>query len=200
MDCQMPLMDGYEATRKIREHEQFKELPVIAMTANAMKQDIEKCFSVGMNDHIAKPLDLDAMFTTMAKWIKPAAQQAKTNDSKTTEANIFDLQQLYGIDVKKSVLKSKPELYQMSLQKFYNKQVEFEQRFNTALANKPENAIIEAHSLKGLAGTLGMIKLQTLSFELESACKDDNEAIEAALAALLAELDKILASLKHTDS
>ena len=71
MDCQMPIMDGYEATRKIREQDKFRELPVIAMTANVMKHDVEKCLEVGMNDHIAKPLDPDVMFLTMAKWIKP---------------------------------------------------------------------------------------------------------------------------------
>lgn len=70
MDCQMPVMDGYEATRQIRKQEKFKNLPVIAMTANAMKGDKEKTLSAGMNDHIAKPINPDSMFITMAKWMK----------------------------------------------------------------------------------------------------------------------------------
>mgnify|MGYP000073658998 CR=1 FL=1 len=70
MDCQMPLMDGYEATRKMREQAIYKDLPIIAMTANAMKQDIEKALDSGMNDHIAKPINPDIMLTTMSKWIK----------------------------------------------------------------------------------------------------------------------------------
>ncbi|MBF0265858.1 MAG: response regulator [Gammaproteobacteria bacterium] len=70
MDCQMPIMDGYEATRQIREHEKFKSLPVLAMTANAMKGDKEKVLAVGMNDHIAKPIKPNTMYLTMAKWIK----------------------------------------------------------------------------------------------------------------------------------
>ena len=70
MECQMPVMDGYEATRRIRVEERLRDLPVIAMTANAMVGDREKVLSVGMNDHIAKPLDPDAMFVTMAKWIR----------------------------------------------------------------------------------------------------------------------------------
>ncbi|WP_321417854.1 cache domain-containing protein [uncultured Desulfobacter sp.] len=69
MDCQMPVMDGYETTRKIREQEKFKDLPIIAMTANAMVGDREKALNVGMNDHIAKPIDPDEMYRTMAKWI-----------------------------------------------------------------------------------------------------------------------------------
>jgi len=69
MDCQMPVMDGYEATAKIRELDKFKDLPVIAMTGNAMKQDVDKALAAGMNDHIAKPVDPNTMFLTMAKWI-----------------------------------------------------------------------------------------------------------------------------------
>lgn len=69
MDCQMPIMDGYQATKAIRSNEAFKDLPIIAMTANVMREDVEKVLAVGMNDHIAKPLDHDLMFTTMAKWI-----------------------------------------------------------------------------------------------------------------------------------
>ena len=71
MDCQMPVMDGYEATRQIRKQEKFRNLPVIAMTANAMKGDREKVLAVGMNDHIPKPFKIDFMFATLAKWIKP---------------------------------------------------------------------------------------------------------------------------------
>jgi CheY-like chemotaxis protein len=71
MDCQMPVMDGYTATREIRKNERFKNIPIIAMTANAMAGDREKVINAGMNDHIAKPLNVGMMFSTMAKWIKP---------------------------------------------------------------------------------------------------------------------------------
>jgi len=72
MDCQMPVMDGYEATRKIRSQDRFQQLPILALTGNAMIQDIEKSQAAGMNDHISKPIDPDVMFETIAKWIKPA--------------------------------------------------------------------------------------------------------------------------------
>ncbi len=70
MDCMMPVMDGYEATRQIRKQEIFRELPILAMTANTMKGDREKVLAAGMNDHISKPIDPDVMFETIAKWIK----------------------------------------------------------------------------------------------------------------------------------
>jgi len=78
MDCQMPVMDGYTATREIRKNPLYKDLPVIAMTANAMAGDKEKVLEAGMWDHIAKPLNVADMFATLAKWIKPGARLAQT--------------------------------------------------------------------------------------------------------------------------
>mgnify|MGYP000454040909 CR=1 FL=1 len=69
MDCMMPVMDGYTATEKLRKISKFSSLPIIAMTANVMKHDIEKSLRVGMNDHIPKPINPDNMLITMAKWI-----------------------------------------------------------------------------------------------------------------------------------
>ena len=71
MDCQMPVMDGYAATRRIRQQAQYQHLPVIAMTANVMTGDREKVLAAGMNDHIGKPINVREMFTVMAKWINP---------------------------------------------------------------------------------------------------------------------------------
>ncbi len=69
MDIQMPVMDGFEATQRIRTQPRFKDLPVIAMTAHALKGDRERCIDAGMNDHIAKPIDPEALFTTLAHWL-----------------------------------------------------------------------------------------------------------------------------------
>jgi signal transduction histidine kinase/CheY-like chemotaxis protein len=80
MDCHMPVMDGYEATRKIREQSQYHALPILAMTANAMVGDREKVLAVGMNDHISKPVRIRELFVTMARWITPA-QASPPSDS-----------------------------------------------------------------------------------------------------------------------
>ena len=73
MDCQMPVMDGYAATRELRRHPQWQHLPVIAMTANAMVGDRKKVLAAGMNDHIAKPIRFAELFGTLARWVRPAA-------------------------------------------------------------------------------------------------------------------------------
>jgi CheY-like chemotaxis protein len=72
MDCQMPVLDGYEATRALRQRPELKDLPVIAMTANAMSGDRQKVLQAGMNDHVAKPIRVDDLFATLARWVRPA--------------------------------------------------------------------------------------------------------------------------------
>ena len=69
MDIQMPVMDGFEATRQIRAQSRFKDLPIIAMTAHALKGDRERCIAAGMNDHIAKPIDPENLFSTLDTWL-----------------------------------------------------------------------------------------------------------------------------------
>jgi PAS domain S-box-containing protein len=78
MDCQMPVMDGYAATRALRQQPQWRELPVIAMTANALVGDRDKALEAGMNDHIAKPIAVDELFATLARWIRPAPAATET--------------------------------------------------------------------------------------------------------------------------
>ncbi|WLE99036.1 MAG: ATP-binding protein [Candidatus Electrothrix communis] len=82
MDIQMPVMDGYTACREIRDRLHLKNLPVIAMTANVMKSDIEKSMEAGMNDHIGKPLHEEEIFATLMKWLVP--ENIFTSDSEET--------------------------------------------------------------------------------------------------------------------
>jgi CheY-like chemotaxis protein len=69
MDVMMPEIDGYETTRRIREMEQFKNLPIIALTAKAMKGDREKCIEAGASDYIAKPVDTDQLMSLLRVWL-----------------------------------------------------------------------------------------------------------------------------------
>jgi signal transduction histidine kinase/DNA-binding response OmpR family regulator len=85
MDCQMPVMDGFAATRALRERPQWRDLPVIAMTANAMVGDRQKALDAGMNDHIAKPINVAQMFATLARWVLPRMQQPRADPAWSKE-------------------------------------------------------------------------------------------------------------------
>jgi len=71
MDVQMPEMDGYEATRRIRASglHRAADIPIVAMTANVFREDIEKCLASGMNDHVGKPLNIDDMLAMLRKYL-----------------------------------------------------------------------------------------------------------------------------------
>jgi CheY-like chemotaxis protein len=71
MDIQMPVMDGYEATRRIRglKHPWAREVPIVAMTANAFREDIERCLQAGMNAHVSKPLDVEEVLTRLRRYL-----------------------------------------------------------------------------------------------------------------------------------
>jgi CheY-like chemotaxis protein len=84
MDCLMPVMDGYAATRALRQRPELGGLPVIALTANAMVGDRDKALAAGMNDHIAKPIKLEELFATLARWVRPA-------DTVVAEAPLAEL-------------------------------------------------------------------------------------------------------------
>ncbi len=70
MDVQMSVMDGYTATKKLREQQRYKDLPVLAMSANVLAEDVSKAKEAGMDDYVSKPIDPSQMFITMAKWVK----------------------------------------------------------------------------------------------------------------------------------
>jgi|GEM_PF-212886 len=174
MDCQMPVMDGFEATRRIRE--EGYTLPILAMTANAMEGDKERCLACGMNDHISKPIDMAKLFITMAKWIIPSHPLKKEalllQNDDTSNEGIFDVE---GLDVKKALLhvNNNRALLQKLWHRFEQTQAKSIERIKKALEeNQRDTAIREAHTLKGLAGNIGATKLFTSAQALESALKE----------------------------
>jgi len=207
MDCQMPVMDGYTATREIRKNPVFKGLPIIAMTANAMAGDREKVIEAGMVDHIAKPLNLDDMFATLARWIKPAGHAGSTPHVASVPAAgaghpVEALPPLYGIDMAAGLERTRGDVgfYRTLLIRFRDSQRDFADLFQAAQAGADTQAPERlAHTLKGTAGTIGAHHLQVLASALEMACQKDvpNMQIDDCLERTLAELRPLMASLER---
>jgi len=201
MDMQMPVMDGVTATRAIRRRKQLGDLPVIAMTANAMAGDRDRCLQAGMQDHIAKPINVHEMFTTMAKWIKPkeplrdvTRPQVHTDEGPLPEHEGLNL--AAGL----ASVQGNEKLYARLLARFLREQRNFHCQFRAALdAADPKEATRLAHTLKGVAGTLGVQKTQEEAARLEVACGEGagQEAIETCLADVERALGPALAAIEH---
>ncbi|NEX23728.1 response regulator, partial [Thiorhodococcus mannitoliphagus] len=184
MDCQMPVMDGFEATRRIRQQDRFKALPILAMTANAMAGDREKVLAAGMNEHIAKPINVNEMFVTMAKWITPSAPPPAATPS--TDDEKAPLLELPGIDTDAglAVSQGRYALYRRLLLKFRASEVDFAERFRKAQTDPdPQAAERCAHTLKGMAANIGAQGIRAKAQRLEAACHD--RAADAQLDELL---------------
>lgn len=206
MDCQMPVMDGYEATRQIRRQKRFNNVPIIAMTANAMKGDKEKVIKAGMNDHIAKPINPDSMFITIATWVNisnptnshitPPQKTKKLSEVNTEYVSLHDLP---GIDAHIGLkYVNKESFYRRLLSKFSDNQKDFEQQFSEHLKNRDmDSATMSAHSLHGLAANLGMTDLQHSAFALETACKENSSDIDLLFQQATEKLNVVFNSLKR---
>ncbi len=204
MDCQMPVMDGYAASRAIRTNPSLVGLPIIAMTANAMQGDREKCLAAGMNDHVTKPIDIAQLLATMARWIKPAVPAHPCAPEPMRPQPGLDTAAFAGLsrfDVAAGLRRTQGNaaLYRRLLQKFLDGNVDFAAQFARALDDADTTAPIRvAHTLKGLAATLGATAVAEAAGVLEHACHDGTASVDLAplLAGVAAELTPTLAELQ----
>lgn len=193
MDCQMPIMDGYEATKHIREIEKFVNLPIIAMTANAMQGDKEKCISVGMNDYISKPLDFNKFYEVLSKWVKVSNPIEQISRFETNIDDIkIDKLEIEGINIDEALARMAGDkvLFLNQLDRFSKSEKNFKTKI---LSQDLELAIIEAHTLKGLCGNIGANMLFNKAKELEYYLKKNGLDNNAHL--LIQEIDKELQEL-----
>ncbi len=170
MDIQMPEMDGYEATRLIRQ--QYTILPIIAMTANVMNDDKNKCLKASMNDYLAKPIDIKELFRTLVKWIPNI--NIELLPSSNIEEETFLPIDLPGIDVKSGLerLEHNHQLYIKLLQDFNKKYHDVVIIVRNLLAEeKFTDAIYIVHSIRGISGNLSINKLYEIATTLEANLK-----------------------------
>ena len=190
MDIQMPVMGGYEATEKIRMIPEYQEIPIIAMTANAMAKDKEAAIKSGMNDHIAKPIEPKNLYVTLVKWIDPGDRELPESfivagSQEQPLNNKIDLpSDLAGIDTKSGLERvgGNQKLYRNLLKKFAKNQANSTEEINKALeANDVELATRLAHTIKGVAGNIGAIELQAAAKDLETGIQEEGAHVATVL-------------------
>jgi len=167
MDIQMPEMDGYEATRRIREIPASENIPIIAMTANVFREDVERCLAAGMNDHLGKPIDTEELMGKLGKYLGKVykIEKGENGDMAVT------------IDTKEGLgrLMNNKKLYGKLLNNFQNGNAveELVSSIEGGDAEKIKNA---AHALKGVAANLALLELRAISQEIENLAKEGKPA------------------------
>ncbi len=199
MDCQMPEMDGYETTKRIRAGEfdaSSKDLPIIAITANAMTGDRERCIAVGMNDYISKPIDVDELHEKVRRWLdgrvnlspldwhaaadsKVTAQEAKGSPSQSKEQQETNAagenveRQIWNQSSALKRVNGKPERIVKLIRMYVGAS---EERITALQENLSAESLdglrSAAHALKGVAGNLGAEQLMDTVAALEQACME----------------------------
>lgn len=203
MDIQMPVMDGYETTRRIRADRRWKALPIIAMTAHAMARDRELCEQAGMNGFVTKPFDPARLFAQLAQWRPTVAIAATAPTVSPLPAG--ETVPLAGISAALGLKHSfgRAEIYEKMLHMFLQTRAATSDEMQALLAaGDIEGAARLAHSLKSSAGTIGAEALSAAAAALEEALDAGGQASFALqLAEFNAELAQVLAGLwRHCDA
>jgi PAS domain S-box-containing protein len=185
MDLQMPEMDGFTATRLLRTDPRSQALPIIAMTAHALVEERQRCLDAGMNDHVSKPIDPDALFVTLARWVKPRHARAVEAPAKPDHAaEEVILPEIEGIDVAGGVKRvaGNRRLYRDLLTQFAAKQGDAGVQIAAALQNGDRQLAERlAHTVKGVAGNIGIKQVQAAAEKLEKAIRQGDSSAPAML-------------------
>jgi signal transduction histidine kinase/CheY-like chemotaxis protein/CHASE3 domain sensor protein len=190
MDLQMPEMDGYQATAKLRDDARIGSMPIIAMTAHATIEERQRCLAAGMNDHIAKPIDPATLFDTVERFYRAAATPAPD-----------DLPAIPHLDTAAGLSRvgGNKKLYSKLLRQFVEQQsavvgqiADAHARGDTPLAERL------AHTLKGVAGNIGASQVQAAAGALEKGIRDGatGRDLDVARHRVAAALDPLVADLR----
>jgi two-component system, sensor histidine kinase and response regulator len=199
MDMQMPVMDGVTATLEIRKLARYNALPIVAMTANAMQRDRERCLAAGMNDFVTKPINPDELCAVLLKWIKPAPAQAVAPKAETPAKpaplpsvpstvpasplndNADPLAAIPGLDVVVGMrrMMGKRGLYLAMLRRYVDGQRSCSAELRHAL-DGGDWATAEriAHTAKGVAGNIGAVHIPEHAQALELALREKRSRTE----------------------
>ncbi|MEG3619896.1 response regulator [Magnetovibrio sp. PR-2] len=217
MDLHMPVMDGYVSTSLIRENYGSDDLPIIAMTANAMRGEKDKCLDAGMNDFIPKPIDVDHFYATLLKWI-PAYRLRQGQAVKRLDSRLQPEQGQGGLSAHQGVslpgtldgfdltdgldrMLGRPELYLKFLFKLADDHGEDAVLLREALAQgERDTAHRLAHTVKGVSGNLSAKDLYQVATALSSALKGGGGNIPKLVDSFEKELDRAVCAVRGIQS
>lgn len=200
MDIQMPGLDGYKTAEKLRRLG-YKQ-PIIAMTAHAFQEEIEKCYQSGMNDHITKPYEPDNLLDIIYKWIKNDLNEKQSPVKSDTQGlKLFNQNKYPGIDVEKYLerLKGNKELHYRIYRLFIAEYSDFIQKFRNNINNADHKANLGLiHDLKGASGTIMAMEIYSICIRIEQKLKiDPLSSIDELIQELEKKLLIVLSSISH---
>ena len=206
MDVQMPVLDGYEATRQLRQHPALIRLPIIAMTANALEEDRKAAFAAGMNDYLTKPIEPAELEQMLQRWLagplphtplpKPPSPQITLVNHSLEPPGLSTPPPVLDTAVGLHRIADNHDLYQEVLARVSARYQDAPAKLRAMLEqNERDDARRFAHSLKGLAGNLGATRLQWSAQRLERALSQDLSTVEVSLEELEATLAETLKAI-----
>jgi len=208
MDIQMPHMDGFQATKVIRENKNYKHIPIIAMTAHALSGDREKSLAAGMVDHLTKPVNPDTLYSTLMHWL-PGAETILISDSSSFADNTMaqseknKLPNLKFINLEKALIRvrGKQDLLKQLMINFKHQKAHEVIKITAAIKEEDIELAKElVHSLKGESGTLEATVLYETAIELEQLLIKNNytqEKIGYNLIKLTEAFDNVIQDICH---
>jgi two-component system sensor histidine kinase/response regulator len=202
MDLQMPEMDGYQATARIRAEPGLADLPIVAMTAHAMAEERDRCLAAGMHAHITKPIDPELLYRTLMQFYRPdraVAVSAITVDHSSPTDPPFDVAGLDVVDGLRRVA-GNVKLYRSLLRQFVEQQADAVSKINASVEQQ-DFTLAERllHTLKGVSGNLGAKTTNQMAAELEISLRNrDVRSLDAGLLRLSIELARTMEAIRNS--
>ncbi|MCK5871487.1 MAG: response regulator [Methylococcales bacterium] len=201
MDVQMPVMDGYQTSIEIRKYLTKKTLPIVALTAHAMQEDKARCLSVEMNDHLAKPINPELLYSTLGKYLGNVKRSQPIKQAIVIKKKPVDtFPKLVGIDFQEGLLRLREnrtlylKLLDMFIQEHKHSFDEIKQKIT---ARDFQGAMLKAHTLKGVGANLGAKALSNVAGELETQLKKKNQrGIDSKLLVLTDEIERFIEGIQ----